>query len=90
MKALSLRLVVVLSLLPGVTCFASAEPPKLQSLCELHYPSDYLYPWKCVRLTGRDSPYRIFGKYWKEGLRFNRMERRHFIGRGVAQRPAPP
>ena len=57
---------------------AVAGPPKPQSLCQLHYPTDYLYDWDCVHLTTNDSPYRVFGKYWKDGLRFNRMDRRHF------------
>jgi hypothetical protein len=52
---------------------------KVPSLCQLHYPSDYLYEWNCVRLTNRDSPYRVFGRRWQDGLRFNRMDRRHFL-----------
>ncbi|HJV65941.1 MAG TPA: L,D-transpeptidase [Geomonas sp.] len=78
MKALALKGLIPLLLLT-MTCTVSAAPTKLNSLCQLHYPSDYLYEWNCVQLTNRDSPYRIFGKYWKDGLRFNRMDRRHFI-----------
>jgi len=53
--------------------------PKILNLCEFHYPSDDRLAWYCQQVTEGDSPYRIFGKYWKEGLRFNRMDRRHFI-----------
>lgn len=57
---------------------------KIQSLCQFHYPSDSLYEWDCVRLKSKDSPYRLFGKQWQDGLRFNRMDRRHFVaGRSV-------
>jgi hypothetical protein len=52
---------------------------KVISLCQFHYPSDYLYEWDCVQLTSRDSPHRVFGRRWLDGLRFNRLDRRHFI-----------
>lgn len=52
---------------------------QISSLCDVHYPSDALLEWECVKLKWKDSPYRIFGKYWQDGLRFNRMDRRHFI-----------
>ncbi|HJV35795.1 MAG TPA: hypothetical protein VJ604_12030, partial [Geomonas sp.] len=77
MRALALRWLVQFLLL-GFACTAFAASPKLKSLCQFHYPSDYLYEWDCVQLTSGDSPYRIFGKYWRDGLRFNRMDRRHF------------
>ena len=63
----------------GLCCPPCAAVEKLQSLCQLHYPSDYLFEWQCVQLTSKDSPYKIFGKYWQDGLRFNRMDRRHFL-----------
>jgi hypothetical protein len=32
-----------------------------------------------VKLTAGDSPYKVFGRHWQDGLRFNRMDRHHFI-----------
>lgn len=68
-----------LLILLGLCCLPCAANQKTQSLCQFHYPSDYLFEWDCVRLTSKDSPYKIFGKYWQDGLRFNRMDRRHFV-----------
>lgn len=53
---------------------------KLQSLCEVHFPSDTLIAWTCVKLTWEDTPEKLFGPYWEDVLRFNRMDRRHFYG----------
>ena len=78
MKAL-VRTGIILLLLLGLSSTSSEANQKMHSLCELHYPSDYLLEWKCVEVTSDGSPSRIFGKYWKDGLRFNRMVRRHFI-----------
>lgn len=76
MKALLGTCIVILALAIALPSLAGE---KLQSLCEIHYPSDYLYEWDCRRLTSKDTPYRVFGKLWQDGLRFNRMDRRHFI-----------
>jgi len=82
MKKLILTSILLLLTL-GISCLPSAAAQnanqKIRSLCELHYPSDYLYEWECVKLTARDTPYRVFGKLWRDGLRFNRMDRRHFL-----------
>lgn len=78
MKALIQASVILLFLL-GISCLPSVAAQKMQSLCELHYPSDYLYEWDCVKLTRKDSPYKIFGALWQDGLRFNRIDRRHFL-----------
>lgn len=50
------------------------------SLCDVHYPSDDRVEWECRKLTWRDNPYKLFGASWQDVLRFNRMDRRHFIG----------
>jgi len=63
----------------GLSSLSFAAAEKIQSLCPLHYPTDYLFEWECVRLSSKDTPSRIFGRYWQEGLRFNRMDRRHFL-----------
>ena len=77
MKAFTTGLILIVLLV--FSCLPCAAGQKVQSLCQFHYPSDYLYEWQCVRLTAKDSPFKIFGKLWQDGLRFNRMDRRHFV-----------
>jgi hypothetical protein len=78
MKALA-RAVLTLLILLGIASIPCFAADKIRSLCEIHYPTDYLYEWDCVKVTSKDSPYKIFGKQWQDGLRFNRMDRRHFL-----------
>jgi len=78
MKAL-VQIVTVLILLLGLCSPPSEAAEDIQSLCQFHYPSDYLFEWDCVQLTAKHSPSRLFGKLWPDGLRFNRMDRRHFF-----------
>lgn len=78
MRSVVTTCIILLALL-GITCSTSPAAQKLQSLCDIHYPSDYLYEWNCVKLTWKDTPYKVFGKFWQDGLRFNRIDRRHFI-----------
>ncbi|WP_224981556.1 L,D-transpeptidase [Geomonas agri] len=58
----------------------AAAPAKQKSLCEISYPSDSRIQWSCRKLTWSDTPQRLFGAYWHDVLRFNRMDRRHFVG----------
>jgi hypothetical protein len=53
---------------------------KVRSLCELHYPSDARIEWQCLKLKWTDTPEGLFGEHWQDVLRFNRLDRRHFIG----------
>ncbi|HOP40385.1 MAG TPA: L,D-transpeptidase [Geobacteraceae bacterium] len=53
---------------------------KVKSLCDLHFPSDSHIEWECRKLRWGDKPEDLFGEYWPHVLRFNRMDRRHFIG----------
>lgn len=53
---------------------------KIKSLCEIHYPSDARIEWQCLKLKWTDTPEKLFGGQWQDVLRFNRMDRRHFIG----------
>jgi len=53
---------------------------KLSSLCEVNFPGDAPIEWDCLKLTSKDTPERLFGDYWQDVLRFNRMDRRHFYG----------
>jgi len=54
-------------------------PKKPTSLCGIRYPSDDGLEWECRKVKRGDTPLGLFGKYWKDGLRFNRIDRRHFI-----------
>jgi hypothetical protein len=53
---------------------------KIKSLCDVHYPSDERIEWQCLKLKWTDTPSRLFGGFWQDVLRFNRMDRRHFFG----------
>jgi lipoprotein-anchoring transpeptidase ErfK/SrfK len=53
---------------------------KLKSLCEVAYPSDVPIAWECRKLKVTDTPSGLFGEHWRDVLRFNRMDRRHFFG----------
>lgn len=53
---------------------------KIKSLCEVHYPSDARIEWECRTLKWTDTPAGLFGEHWRDVLRFNRMDRRHFFG----------
>jgi hypothetical protein len=61
-------------------CRASAAPVKIKSLCEVHYPSDARVEWECLKLKWKDTPVALFGEQWEDVLRFNRLDRRHFLG----------
>src|SRR5689334_5854403 len=53
---------------------------KVKSLCEVRYPSDARIEWQCQKLKWTDTPDGLFGEHWQDVLRFNRLDRRHFIG----------
>lgn len=63
-------------------CFASEAiaAQKIKSLCEIHYPSDNNFKWQCLELKWQDTPVSLFGDNWQDVLRFNRVDRRHFLG----------
>lgn len=70
-------------LLLVVLVFCAAEgraAAKLTSLCGVRFPSDDAIDWDCVKLSSKDTPEKLFGAYWQDVLRFNRMDRRHFYG----------
>ena len=73
------QILLALLVLPVLYSSPSVAAEKVEDLCQFHYPSDYLYEWDCVQLTAKDSPYRVFGKLWRDGLRFNRVDQRHFL-----------
>ena len=69
-----------LLLLLSFASLVVAAPVKIESLCDVHYPSDARINWECRKLKGKDTPSALFGKEWQDVLRFNRMDRRHFVG----------
>jgi len=79
MKWLRLACIAVVGLLCYAAVAAFADV-KVKSLCDLRYPSDARIEWQCLELQWQDTPEGLFGEYWQDVLRFNRLDRRHFIG----------
>jgi len=67
-------------LIPLLLCAPAEGLTKIKSLCEIHYASDDQVEWTCRKLNWQDTPQSLFGDYWQDVLRFNRLDRRHFIG----------
>jgi hypothetical protein len=78
MKVFRLLSLILLALL-HFAAPAGAEI-KVKSLCEVRYPSDARIEWQCQKLKWTDTPDGLFGEHWQDVLRFNRLDRRHFIG----------
>ena len=53
------------------------SPKKHRGPCEIHYPSDATVEWDCRVILPGESLETIFGDYWVEAARFNRIDRRH-------------
>lgn len=71
----------ILSLIALLLCTSQGlAAAKLKSLCGVPFPSDASIEWDCVELSWKDTPEKLFGVYWQDVLRFNRMDRRHFYG----------
>jgi hypothetical protein len=79
MKTLILTCVITLSALLLHAPGSIAGTDFTRSLCPIHYPSDDRIPWDCLQLKKGDTPSKLFGDYWQDVLRFNRMDRRHFV-----------
>ena len=45
--------------------------------CEIHYPSDAMVEWTCRVIPPGKSLEGMFGEYWVDVARFNRIDRRH-------------
>ncbi len=67
-------------LLMLIFAMPAAAVVKLRNLCEVRYPSDGMVEWQCRKLRWQDTPAALFGDHWQDVLRFNRLDRRHFIG----------
>lgn len=72
-------IVFIVLLLLTVISFSDAWAAKqrIPSLCKMEYPSDKEIEYECRRLRSGDSPESLFGVYWQDVLRFNRIDRRH-------------
>jgi hypothetical protein len=53
------------------------SPKKHRSPCKIHYPSDATLEWNCRIIPPGGSLEAIFGEYWVDVARFNRIDRRH-------------
>jgi len=53
------------------------SPKKRRGPCEIHYPSDATVEWDCRVIPPGGSLEAIFGEYWMDVARFNRIDRRH-------------
>lgn len=75
----SLRFAIVILIVMLLAAHVDARI-KVKSLCGVHYPSDARIEWQCRKLKWTDTPEKLFGEQWQDVLRFNRLDRRHFIG----------
>ncbi len=85
MRRLSFLILCVLLLTPVLSTpgKAASGSKKILNLCTLHYPSDERVEWDCRRLKRGETPEKLFGDYWEDVLRFNRVDRRH-VHEGVS------
>ncbi len=75
LRIVAVSLIILISFASSVT----AEV-KVKSLCDVRFPSDARVNWPCRKIQWKDTPSALFGDRWRDVLRFNRMDRRHFIG----------
>jgi hypothetical protein len=68
-------LVIIVAVTAGT---AWATPKKIADLCQVAHPSDTTIPWECRKLKSGDTPLKLFGASWRDVLRFNRIDQRHF------------
>lgn len=86
MKWLYYSLIVLVASLHFAAPLSAAT--KVKSLCEIRTPSDADIEWRCLKLKWEDTPEGLFGEQWRDVLRFNRMDRRHFYGGRSIKVPA--
>ena len=67
--------VLMVAVFPAVS--AADSPKKHRGPCEIHYPSDATLEWNCRIIQPGESLETIFGEYWVDVARFNRIDRRH-------------
>jgi len=67
--------VMMVTVFPAVS--QADSPKKHRGPCEIHYPSDAALEWDCRIIPPGKSLETIFGEYWVDVARFNRIDRRH-------------
>ncbi|MBH0179866.1 MAG: L,D-transpeptidase [Nitrospira sp.] len=76
--------VVLLAVCVFLPIASHAEPlRKPRGPCAVVYPSDAAVEWFCRTLHPKESLETVFGEYWVDVARFNRIDRRH-VGAGVS------
>jgi len=69
---------VIVMVVTGLPAVSSADSPKKhRGPCLIHYPSDATVEWDCRIIPPGESLETIFGEYWVDVARFNRIDRRH-------------
>lgn len=66
---------IMVTVFPSVS--GAESPTKQRGLCAIHHPSDASLEWDCSVIPPGKSLEMLFGKYWVEEARFNRIDRRH-------------
>lgn len=73
----SLIAVTVMMVMAFHTSAHADSPKTLRGLCAIHYPSDAMVEWDCRTMRAGESLEALFGEYWIDVARFNRIDRRH-------------
>jgi hypothetical protein len=73
----AVALLVAASLLAAGPGWSASR--KIRDLCGLGHPSDAKIAWDCRKVRSGETADGIFGLWWREALRFNRIDRRHVI-----------
>ncbi len=70
-------------------CFspAGAAPFGREPLCDIRFPSDDRIDWECRTVGKKDTVAGLFGEYWQDVLRFNRVDRRHIVAGSTLKVP---
>ncbi len=76
-----LLLVIAMTGIPAVSQAELAK--KLHGPCAVVYPSEAAVEWDCRALRPKESLETLFGEYWVDVARFNRIDRRH-VGVGIS------
>jgi hypothetical protein len=74
------RTLITVAVMMVVALPVSAQadsPKKHRGLCEVHHPSDAMVEWDCRTIRAGESLEALFGGYWIDVARFNRIDRRH-------------
>ena len=73
----SLIAVTVMMVMAFHTSAQADSSKKHRGLCEIIYPNDATLEWDCRGIPPGKSLETLFGEYWIDVARFNRIDRRH-------------